>query len=189
MLLLTTSHDNPDIGDYTMNIDLYMRFRQLTGYEIVKSNNNNIMWVLFKGDDLSTHDNYNSAMRACLDHHEKQHQDKREDLRKKYIASIDREIAAHEASLIVLSLKIAELKEKKQRAQEIHDLTGSLITLEDCELSVRTANCLENAGFTYLEDVLFFYKEKGDAGLLKIKNFGRRSLNEIKDILKEHGLL
>jgi hypothetical protein len=172
-----------------MNIDLYMKFRELTGYEIVKSNNNNIMWVLFKGDDLSTHDNYNSAMRACLDHHEKQHKDKRQDLRDRYIASIDREIAAHEASLLVISLKIAELKEKKERAQDIYDLAGSLISLEDCELSVRTANCLENAGFNYLEDVLFFYKEKGDSGLLKLKNFGRRSLNEIKDILKEHALL
>lgn len=63
------------------------------------------------------------------------------------------------------------------------------IKLEDCEMSVRLENCLKNAEFTYLEDVLFFYKEHGDNGLLKLKNFGRRSLNEIKDILKEHSLL
>ena len=62
-----------------MNIDLYMRFRELSGYEIVKSNNNSIMWVLFKDDDLGSFDNYDSAMKACLNHHEKQQQDKSKD--------------------------------------------------------------------------------------------------------------
>jgi len=69
------------------------------------------------------------------------------------------------------------------------DATRSLIKLEDCEMSVRLENCLLNAGFTYLEDVLFCIKEHGETKLLKLKNFGRRSLNEIKDILKEHSLL
>ena len=172
-----------------MNIDLYMRFRELSGYEILKSNDNTVMYACFEGTDIAICDNYNSAMQACLNHYNTREEDKRQDLRDKYIASIDREIKAHEASLLVISLKIAELKEKKDRAIEIHNLSGSLITLEDCELSVRTANCLENAGFSYLEDVLFFMKEHGETGLLKLKNFGRKSLNEIKDILKEHGLL
>tara|TARA_R100000697_G_scaffold115863_1_gene135946 strand:+ start:402 stop:902 length:501 start_codon:yes stop_codon:yes gene_type:complete len=66
---------------------------------------------------------------------------------------------------------------------------GKIHRLEDCELSVRTENCLKNAGFDYLEDVYICVQSEGDAGLLKLKNFGRRSLNETKDILKEYGLV
>ena len=83
---------------------------------------------------------------------------------------------------------ITEDNQKKiERLSQSKD--GKIHRIEDCELSVRTENCLKNAGFDYLEDVYICVQSEGDAGLLKLKNFGRRSLNETKDLLKEYGLL
>ncbi len=48
-------------------------------------------------------------------------------------------------------------------------------------ISVRTENCLSNANLTHLLDVL----TKNEADLLKTKNFGRKSLNELKEVLAE----
>ncbi|MBW2591486.1 MAG: DNA-directed RNA polymerase subunit alpha [Deltaproteobacteria bacterium] len=57
-------------------------------------------------------------------------------------------------------------------------------SVEELELSVRSANCLKNA------DILKIYQlvQKTEAEMLKTKNFGRKSLNEIKDVLSEMGL-
>jgi DNA-directed RNA polymerase subunit alpha len=51
-------------------------------------------------------------------------------------------------------------------------------------LSVRAANCLENANIKYIGELV----TKSESEMLKTKNFGRKSLNEIKDILMEMGL-
>ena len=56
--------------------------------------------------------------------------------------------------------------------------------VEDLELSVRSANCLKNAQIQYIGQLV----NKTDAEMLKTKNFGRKSLNEIKALLSEHGL-
>ena len=56
--------------------------------------------------------------------------------------------------------------------------------VDELELSVRSANCLQNAGIEYIWQLV----EKSEAEMLKTKNFGRKSLNEIKDILAELGL-
>jgi DNA-directed RNA polymerase subunit alpha len=56
--------------------------------------------------------------------------------------------------------------------------------VEDLELSVRSANCLQNADIRYLGELV----QKTEQEMLKTKNFGRKSLNEIKDILHEMGL-
>ena len=57
-------------------------------------------------------------------------------------------------------------------------------SVEELELSVRSANCLKNA------DILKIYQlvQKTEAEMLKTKNFGRKSLNEIKEVLGEMGL-
>jgi DNA-directed RNA polymerase subunit alpha len=57
-------------------------------------------------------------------------------------------------------------------------------SVEELELSVRSANCLKNA------DILKIYQlvSKTEAEMLKTKNFGRKSLNEIKEVLTEMGL-
>ena len=51
---------------------------------------------------------------------------------------------------------------------------------EDLELSVRSANCLKNARIRYIGDLV----TKTEQEMLRTKNFGRKSLNEIKEILK-----
>jgi DNA-directed RNA polymerase subunit alpha len=56
--------------------------------------------------------------------------------------------------------------------------------VEDLELSVRSANCLQNADIRYLGELV----QKTEQEMLKTKNFGRKSLNEIKEILHEMGL-
>jgi len=57
--------------------------------------------------------------------------------------------------------------------------------VDELELSVRSANCLQNAGIEYIWQLV----EKSEAEMLKTKNFGRKSLNEIKEILTELGLI
>ena len=57
-------------------------------------------------------------------------------------------------------------------------------SVEELELSVRSANCLQNANIRYIYELV----QKTEAEMLKTKNFGRKSLNEIKEILGEMGL-
>ena len=57
-------------------------------------------------------------------------------------------------------------------------------SVEELELSVRSANCLQNANIKYIYELV----QKTESEMLKTKNFGRKSLNEIKDILGEMGL-
>ncbi len=57
-------------------------------------------------------------------------------------------------------------------------------SVEEFELSVRSANCLQNANISYIGELV----QKSEADLLKTKNFGRKSLKEIKDKLQELGL-
>lgn len=56
--------------------------------------------------------------------------------------------------------------------------------IDEIELSVRSANCLENADIKYIGELV----QKSEAEMLRTKNFGRKSLNEIKEILTEMGL-
>jgi len=57
-------------------------------------------------------------------------------------------------------------------------------SVEEFELSVRSANCLQNANIQYIGELV----QKSESDLLKTKNFGRKSLKEIKDKLSELGL-
>ena len=56
--------------------------------------------------------------------------------------------------------------------------------VNELELSVRAANCLRNASIRYIGELV----QKTEQEMLKTKNFGRKSLNEIKEILQEMGL-
>ena len=55
--------------------------------------------------------------------------------------------------------------------------------VNELELSVRAANCLKNANIKTIEDLV----QKTEMEMLKTKNFGKKSLNEIKDVLTEMG--
>ncbi|HQO77792.1 MAG TPA: DNA-directed RNA polymerase subunit alpha [Thermodesulfobacteriota bacterium] len=57
-------------------------------------------------------------------------------------------------------------------------------SINELELSVRAANCLRNANIRTIGDLV----TRSEAEMLKTKNFGRKSLNEIKQILSEMGL-
>lgn len=57
-------------------------------------------------------------------------------------------------------------------------------TVDELELSVRSANCLQNANIKYIGELV----QKTEAEMLKTKNFGRKSLKEIREILAEMGL-
>ena len=57
-------------------------------------------------------------------------------------------------------------------------------SVDELELSVRSANCLQNANIRFIGELV----QKTEAEMLKTKNFGRKSLKEIKEILAEMGL-
>lgn len=57
-------------------------------------------------------------------------------------------------------------------------------TIEDMDLSVRSYNCLKRAGISTVEDLI----KKSESDLSKVKNLGRRSLEEVKEKLKSYGL-
>jgi len=57
-------------------------------------------------------------------------------------------------------------------------------SIDELELSVRSSNCLRNANIRYIWELV----TRTEAEMLKTKNFGRKSLNEIKEILADMGL-
>jgi len=57
-------------------------------------------------------------------------------------------------------------------------------TVDELELTVRSANCMQNANIKYIGELV----QKTEQEMLKTKNFGRKSLKEIKEILAEMGL-
>ena len=78
-----------------------------------------------------------------------------------------------------------EIIPKTPEAPESAKLNENLFKgVDELELSVRSANCLKNADIRYIGDLV----QKSETEMLKTKNFGRKSLNEIKEILSEMGL-
>jgi DNA-directed RNA polymerase subunit alpha len=57
-------------------------------------------------------------------------------------------------------------------------------SVDELELSVRSANCLQNANIRYIGELV----QRTESDMLKTKNFGRKSLNEIKEVLTSMGL-
>jgi len=76
-------------------------------------------------------------------------------------------------------------EEEPQREEPKSKFNDNLFRrIEEIELSVRSANCLENADIKFIGELV----QKTEAEMLRTKNFGRKSLNEIKEILSEMGL-
>jgi DNA-directed RNA polymerase subunit alpha len=73
------------------------------------------------------------------------------------------------------------IKEEKEEEPLNENLFRSV---EELELSVRSANCLQNANIHLIGELV----QRTEAEMLKTKNFGRKSLKEIKEILAEMGL-
>ncbi len=72
--------------------------------------------------------------------------------------------------------------QQEEQAQEINK--HLFRSVNELELSVRAANCLKNANIKTIADLV----QKTEVEMLKTKNFGKKSLNEIKEILTEMGL-
>ena len=82
-----------------------------------------------------------------------------------------------------------DITEESPRMASVVDLTtmsneNLLKSIDELELSVRSYNCLKNANIKTISDLV----QKTEHEMLKTKNFGRKSLNEIKNILNAMGL-
>jgi DNA-directed RNA polymerase subunit alpha len=79
--------------------------------------------------------------------------------------------------------EVAKVEVKPQQTQSP---TNSFLLkpVSELELSVRSANCLQNANIKYIYELV----SKTEGEMLRTKNFGRKSLNEIKEILSQMGL-
>lgn len=68
---------------------------------------------------------------------------------------------------------------------EVSGLEGLLIkTIDELDLSARSANCLKNAKINTLRDLV----RRSEKEMLETKNFGQRSLDEVLEVLEQHGL-
>ncbi len=103
------------------------------------------------------------------------------------------EAVAHAAKILKDQLSIFitfEDEEEEEVAMQEHQgetekLNENLFrSVDELELSVRSANCLKHADIRLIGDLV----QKTEAEILATKNFGRKSLNEIKEILAEMGL-
>lgn len=79
-----------------------------------------------------------------------------------------------------------EIEETQAPSQSEQDKLNDVLwrSVDELELSVRSANCLQNANIHYIGDLV----QRSEAEMLKTKNFGRKSLKEIKEILAQMGL-
>jgi DNA-directed RNA polymerase subunit alpha len=97
---------------------------------------------------------------------------------------------AYAAKILKEQLSIfINFAEEAEPSEEVDELPPTLNdnlfrTVDELELSVRSANCLKNADIKYIGELA----QKTEAEMLKTKNFGRKSLNEIKELLTEMGL-
>lgn len=104
-----------------------------------------------------------------------------------FILSSARLLAAEEASVATPTPAPTKIKitDKETRAAVDTGLSDEELLkilntrFEELDISVRSANCLKNAGIVFVGD----YIQESDAEKLKIKNMGRKSLNELKDII------
>lgn len=76
-----------------------------------------------------------------------------------------------------------EVSEKKEE-EELPFNKNLLRKVDELELSVRSANCLKNDNIVYIGDLV----QKSEGDMLRTPNFGRKSLNEIKEVLGTMGL-
>ncbi len=74
--------------------------------------------------------------------------------------------------------------QEETRHPELSFNAALLKKVDELELSVRSANCLKNDNIVYIGDLI----QKTEAEMLRTPNFGRKSLNEIKEVLASMGL-
>ena len=84
-----------------------------------------------------------------------------------------------------LFITFEEMEEVKQEVKEELEYNPILLKkVDELELSVRSRNCLQNDNIVYIGDLV----NKTESEMLRTQNFGRKSLNEIKDVLSKFNL-
>ena len=73
---------------------------------------------------------------------------------------------------------------QEKEEEELPFNRNLLRKVDELELSVRSANCLKNDNIVYIGDLV----QKSESDMLRTPNFGRKSLNEIKEVLGTMGL-
>ena len=88
-------------------------------------------------------------------------------------------------AICIPSEEIREVEPDSSQSEMQAELNKNLArSVNELELSVRAANCLKNANIKTIEDLV----RRSEMEMLKTKNFGKKSLNEIKEVLAEMGL-
>ena len=77
-----------------------------------------------------------------------------------------------------------EISTEQSEVEKLSFNTNLLKKVEELELSVRSANCLKNDNIIYIGDLV----QKSESEMLRTPNFGRKSLNEIKEVLTSMSL-
>jgi len=85
---------------------------------------------------------------------------------------------------VFVNFQEPEAAAKEESKDELPFSRHLLRKVEELELSVRSANCLKNDNIIYIGDLV----QKTEADMLRTPNFGRKSLNEIKEVLTNMGL-
>ncbi len=101
------------------------------------------------------------------------------------VAHASKLLKDHLSIFIHLPEEEEELPTVEEEIKKVPTFNENLLrSVNELELSVRAANCLKNAGIETIAEMV----QKTESEMLKTKNFGRKSLNEIKEILAEMGL-
>lgn len=75
-----------------------------------------------------------------------------------------------------------EVYEEEKKEERVNE--NLFKSVDELELSMRAANCLKNAGIKYIGELV----QKTEQEMLKTKNFGKKSLNELKEVIAQMGL-
>jgi DNA-directed RNA polymerase subunit alpha len=85
---------------------------------------------------------------------------------------------------LFINFEEPQLASEEDKRDELPFNKNLLRKVDELELSVRSANCLKNDNIIYIGDLV----QKTEAEMLRTPNFGRKSLNEIKEVLQQMGL-
>ncbi len=85
---------------------------------------------------------------------------------------------------VFITFEEPEQTATEEKEDELPFNPALLKKVDELELSVRSANCLKNDNIVYIGDLV----QKTENDMLRTPNFGRKSLNEIKEVLTQMGL-
>ena len=85
---------------------------------------------------------------------------------------------------LFISFEEPEVKSYEEKHDDLPFNRNLMRKVDELELSVRSANCLKNDNIIYIGDLVL----KSESDMLRTPNFGRKSLNEIKEVVSQMGL-